>query len=239
MQLSNVMMSAIGVCIEGEYSFFVNCFFRIFVAMCPLAIVVLYLSMTPSFALRERLAIARTSCLVAWGVMILTALGGPKALEAIGIAMEAFNIAGGLLLIVVGFAMLRSEDPEIAVSKNEATEIAQLPKKKRQDIAITPLGVPIIAGPGALAVVLSNRVASKGNGDLLFCLLAISLAVFLMYLLLVVTSRGAKWLTPTILKLSFRLSGLFLIAIGMQLAMNGLRNSDLLASLGTKTYIIN
>jgi multiple antibiotic resistance protein len=203
MVLDNLMVLATEFCPKGEYSFFVNCFFRIFVAMCPLAIVVLYLSMTPSFTLKERLAIARTSCLVAWGVMVSTALGGPKALEAIGITMEAFNIAGGLLLMLVGFSMLRSEDPEIAVSKNEATEIAQLPKRKRQDIAIAPLGVPIIAGPGVLAVVLSNRVASQGRGDLFFCLLAISIAIFLMYLLLVATSRGAKWLTPMILKLSF------------------------------------
>jgi multiple antibiotic resistance protein len=163
--------------------------------------------------------------------MMATALGGPKALEVVGIAVEAFNIAGGLLLIIIGFGMLRSDDPEIAVSKDEAAEIGQLPRKKRQDIAIAPLGVPIIAGPGVLTIVLANRAEANGTANFLFCLLAISLAIFLIYWILVLTSKGARWLTPAILKLSFRLSGLFLLAVGVQMAMNGLKASHLLVNL--------
>jgi multiple antibiotic resistance protein len=141
--------------------------------------------------------------------------------------MDAFNIAGGLLLVFVGFGMLRAEDPEIAVSKNEAEEIGNLPNKSRQDIAIAPLAIPIIAGPGSLAVILSNQAASEGVGKFVSWLLAISVAIFLMYVILVLTSKGAKWLTPTILKLGFRLSGLFLVALGVQFVMNGLKEIGL------------
>jgi multiple antibiotic resistance protein len=229
--LATCVMSVFGVCSEASYSFFVTCFSQIFTAICPLAVVVLYLSMTSSCAPRERLATAKVACWVAWGIMMATALGGPKALDVVGIAIEAFNIAGGLLLIIIGFGMLRSDDPEVAVSRDEAAEIGQLPKKKRQDIAIAPMGVPIIAGPGALTIVLANRAEASGTAGFVFCLLAISLAIFLIYWILVLTSKGAKWLTPTILKLSFRLSGLFLVAVGVQMAMNGLKDSHLLANL--------
>jgi multiple antibiotic resistance protein len=229
--LSTYVTPVFGVCSEASHSFFVTCFSQIFAAICPLAVVVLYLSMTSSSAPRERLATAKVACWVAWGLMMATALGGPKTLEVVGIAIEAFNIAGGLLLIIIGFGMLRSDDPEIAVSKDEAAEIGQLPRKKRQDIAIAPLGVPIIAGPGVLTIVLANRAEANGTASFALCLLAISLAIFLIYWILILTSKGAKWLTPTILKLSFRLSGLFLLAVGVQMTMNGLKDSHLLANL--------
>ncbi|MDR1590621.1 MAG: MarC family protein [Puniceicoccales bacterium] len=229
----------VGICTGGGYSFFVNCFYQIFAAMCPLAVIVLYLSMTTNCTVRERLTTAKMACGIAWSVMVLTALGGPKILAAIGIAMEAFNIAGGLLLVFVGFGMLRAEDPEIVISKNEAEEIGNLPKKKRQDIAIAPLAIPIIAGPGSLTIIIANRAASEGAGEFLSCLLAISLAIFLVYVILVLTSKGAKWLTPTILKLSFRLSGLFLVALGVQFVMNGLREIGLSANQCVVASLLN
>ncbi|MDR3317627.1 MAG: MarC family protein [Puniceicoccales bacterium] len=233
----NDVIFTIGTCVEGRHNLFVTYFYQIFTAICPLAVVALYLSMTPDYTEKERLKTAKNGCLIAWFAMILTVVGGPKALSIIGIAMDAFNIAGGLLLVFMGFNMLRSPDPEIAVSRNEAAEIAQLPKKKRQDIAITPFGIPLITGPGVLAIILANRGACQRTTDFIYCLLAISLVVFLMYLILVVTLQGAKWLTPTVLKLSFRLSGLFLVVIGIQFIMNGIKESGLLSNL-TNQYII-
>jgi multiple antibiotic resistance protein len=230
MSFADIVVLSIGTCAECGHSFFVNCFYQIFAAICPLAVIALYLNMTSSYTIRERLAMTKTACWIAWTIMVLTALGGPQVLAMVGIAMEAFNIAGGLLLIVVGFGMLRAEDPEIAVSQNEAEKVGHLPKKKRQDIAIAPLAVPIIAGPGALTIIIANRASSEGTLEFISCLLAISLVVFLMYIILVLTSRGAKWLTPTVLKLGFRLSGLFLVALGVQFVMNGLRETGLFSS---------
>jgi multiple antibiotic resistance protein len=162
--------------------------------------------------------------------MALTALGGPKVLAVVGIAMEAFNIAAGLMLVVVGFGMLRTEDPGGAVSKDKAEETGRLPKKPRQDMAITPLAIPIIAGPGALTAILANRSESQGVGGLILCLVAISSVIFLMHFILVLTSKWTKWLTPAVWKLSFRLSGLFLVAMGVQFIMNGLREMGLFSN---------
>jgi multiple antibiotic resistance protein len=91
------------------------------------------------------------------------------------------------------------------------------------------LAIPIIAGPGVLTIIIADRASEKGT-EFISCLLAISLVVFLLYVFLVLTSNGAKWLTPTILKLGFRLSGLFLVALGVQLVMNGLKETGLCAS---------
>jgi multiple antibiotic resistance protein len=198
-------------------AFFMPCFWQIFKAICPIAVIMLYLSMTLNCTLKERLARAQLACWVAWAAMIATALGGPQMLAAIGIAMDAFNIGGGLLLIVVGSGMLGAEDPEIV-----SEEGGNLSRKPRQDISVAPLAIPIIAGPGTLGVVI-NRASEQGRGTSLLCLFAISLVIFLLYITLVLAARGAKWLAPMVLKLSFRLSGLFLVAVGVQYIMNGLK----------------
>jgi multiple antibiotic resistance protein len=233
MSLPHEVMPFIGTCEGFGCDFFVNCFWQVFTAMCPFAVIAFYLSMTVNCTLRERLMTAKMACVVAWVIMMLTALGGPKILAAVGIAIEAFNIGGGLMLIVVGFNMLRAEDPEIPF-ENEAEEASRLPKKMRQYVAIAPLAVPLIAGPGVLTVVLANRSESQGIMGLALCLMTISLVVFLMYIILVLSSKGAKWLTPTVLKLGCRLSGLFLVALGVQFIMNGLREMG----LGSSSYVI-
>jgi multiple antibiotic resistance protein len=204
--------------------------------MCPLAVIAFYLSATAGYSPKERLATAKIACWIAWCVMVVTAIGGQKTLEAIGVAMEAFKIAGGLLLAVIGFGMLRSDGPEGMSSGKEPKEGQPTPKKV-SDIAIVPLGVPLMAGPGTLAIVLSNTVTGEGAIDFTFCLIAISVVVFLMYWIFFVTSKGIKWLTPTILKLGFRLSGLFLVAMGVQLVMNGLKETDLMTNLANQDIV--
>ena len=214
--------SLFNVCIEAGHSFFVNCFWQIFVAICPLAVIALYLSMTVEYTFKERIATAKLACWISWGVMMLTAVLGPAALKAVGIEITAFKIAGGIFLVITGFGILRSDDPEVAVSKDDIQEIAQLPKKHHKDIAIAPLAIPLIVGPSVLTIIIGNRAEERGAADMFSCIAAITLVAILMYWILYLTSKGAKWLTPIIMKLSFRLSGLFLVAIGVQFVMNGL-----------------
>lgn len=213
-----------GTCIAsifpGELDFLNTCFWQTFVAVCPLAVVALYLSMTVEYSFKERIKAAKLACWVAWGVMVFTAIAGPAVLEAIGIQLPAFRIAGGLLLVVSGFNMLRSEDPHIPAPKEDI----QSPKKQRKDIAIAPLAVPLMAGPSVLTIIISSRAAEHGTMGSFLRIVALSLVALLMYYILYLTSKGAKWLTPTLMKLSFRLSGLFLVAIGIQMSMDGIRS---------------
>lgn len=206
--------------------FLFGCFSQLFVSICPLAVIALYLSMSSSLSIKERVETAKKGCIVAWGVLITTAIVGPKFLESIGVLMDSFKMAGGLFLLIIGFDMLRSSDPESDVSSEEAASINSSKKRKKGDIAITPLGVPLIAGPGSITVVLASRAEANGVFDFFSCLIAISAVCVAMYWCLAITSKGTKWLTPVILKLSFRLSGLFLVAIGVQFLMDGLKASN-------------
>jgi multiple antibiotic resistance protein len=198
---------------------------------------VLYLSMVPSQGMRERLNTAKTACWIAWTILLLTIVGGPCLLKSIGIAMEAFSIGSGLLFVVVGFSMLRAEDPEIA-TENETPKSSGA-KKGHWDISIVPLSVPIIAGPGLIGEILATRVALESIADYGLCVAAISAVVLSIYGLLFVTAQCIRWFPSVALKLIFRLSGLFLVAMGIQLVMNGYRGTELCAHLSSAPYIIS
>ena len=225
------LLNSVGIgaiCCRGE---FWGIFSRLFASMCPLAVIALFLSMTPTLTVRERINTAKRGSFIAWIVMVGVVLLGPKVLASIGISQDSFEIAGGLFLLIVGFDMLRSEDPEVDVSGEEAQQIGASKHKKKNDIAITPLGVPLIAGPGAITVLLSSgRGCAEGCWfSIGMTLAAVSCVILLIYWLLAMTAKGTKWLTPMILKLSFRLSGLFLVAIGVQLIMKGIKVSGIFA----------
>ena len=232
--ICNISFPVVGAC--GIWHAFGEVFSRLFAAICPLAVIALFLSMTPSLSIRERINTARRGTLIAWFVMVGTVLIGPAVLNSIGISQDSFEIAGGLFLLVVGFGMLRSDDPDVDVSDGNDVHAHSVSGKKHKkgvpDIAITPLGVPLIAGPGAVTVLMSHCGNIESTWSSAFgALLAVTCVSILIYWILALTAKGTKWITPIVLKLSFRLSGLFLIAIGVQLIMTGIKVSGIFPSV--------
>ena len=100
----------------------------------------------------------------------------------------------------------------------------------KEDIAVTPLAVPMLAGPGAISTVI--LLHSKAGNDpvreaaLVGCILVVSAA---SYLIFAISARGAKWLSPIVLRLVERLMGLLLAAIAMQFLINALRDLKIIA----------
>ena len=206
-------------------------FSRLFAAMCPLAVLALFISMTPTLTIKERIETAKRGTFIAWIVMMITVIVGPKFLASIGITQDSFEIAGGIFLAIIGFQMLRSDDPEVEVNDKDIKHDVRRKPKHKLDIAITPLGVPLIAGPGVITVLMSHCGQPNGGIMSIFgAIMAVTFVAFGTYVMLVFVSQGCKWLTPMVLKLSFRLSGLFLVSIGVQLAMKGIKVSGIFSS---------
>lgn len=227
--ITNLYIASIGG--HGFGHTFWELFSRLFAAMCPLAVIALFISMTPTLTIKERIETAKRGSFIAWIVMLSTVIVGPKVLASIGITQDSFEVAGGIFLSIIGFQMLRSDDPEVEINEKDVKHNAHGKTKHKPDIAITPLGVPLIAGPGVITVLMSH--CGQPNGGLLSTLgsiIAVTLFAFVTYWMLALASKGCKWLTPMVLKLSFRLSGLFLVAIGVQLIMKGIKVSGIFAS---------
>jgi multiple antibiotic resistance protein len=200
-----------------EYSFLA--FTSLFVIVDPIAVVPSFLSMTPRDTPEDRIKMARLASLVTAGVLLTFTLLGNLIFRLLGIGLPAFQMAGSIVLLLVALDMLRARRSAVQETEEETTA-----GTAKEDIAITPLAVPMLAGPGAIttAILLHNQA------DLLSKKLALYISVLLVclvtYLILRWSSKGAQWLSPIALKIGSRIMGLLLAAVAMQFMLDGLKN---------------
>jgi multiple antibiotic resistance protein len=196
----------------------------LFVTVDPIAIVPAFIAMTPNDPPTAQLRMARLACLVAAGVLMLFALAGKWIFKVMGITLPAFQIAGSVLLLRIALDMLYAKRSPARETSEEVEAGAA-----KEDIAITPLGVPMLAGPGAISTTLILMSQARGweqQVALFGCIAAVSLASYLSFRLAV---QGARRLSPLALKLVTRLMGLLLAALSVQFAINGLAQTPLFA----------
>lgn len=190
----------------------------LFVIMDPLALVPVFLAMTPNDPPARRLRFARLACLVAAGVLIIFALVGKWIFKFLGITLPAFQMAACIVLLLVALDMLQAKPTSTRESPEEREAGAA-----KEDIAITPLAVPLLAGPGAISTTLllqSKATTMAHKIALLGCIIAVS---FVSYVILRLATKGGDWLSPIAMKIATRLMGLLLAAIAFQFLLNALQ----------------
>jgi multiple antibiotic resistance protein len=205
-----------------EYTLFT--FTSMFVIVDPLATVPAFLAMTPHNTHAQQDRMALIACAVAAGVLMVFALAGPLIFKFLGITLPAFQIAGSVLLMRIALDMLYAQRTRERQTDEEVRAGAQM-----EDVAITPLGVPMLAGPGAIstALILLNQADDFPKRVALF--VSIAGVCFWSYVILRVGARGARLLNPLALKLVTRLMGLLLAAIAVQFAINGISELPMFA----------
>ena len=190
----------------------------LFVIVDPLATVPAFLAMTPTDTPEQRIRMARLACCVTAGVLIIFSAAGKWIFKYLGITMPAFQLASSIVLLLVALDMLRAQRSRV----HETTEETAAGLGKT-DIAVTPLAIPMLAGPGAIstAILLHNQAASAGQRVALYvCIIAVSLASFLILRL---SARGAKWLSPIAMNITARIMGLLLAAVAIQFMLNAVK----------------
>ena len=198
-----------------EYA--VLAFSSLFVIVDPIATVPAFLAMTTRDT-AQRLRMARVACLVAIGILAGFALVGRWLFSVLGITLPAVQVAGALVLLLVSLDMLRAQRSPVQETAAETAEAAM-----KEDVAITPLAVPMLAGPAAISTVilLDAQAASWAYRTvLLSCVALVGLA---SYAILALGASGAKWMTPLAEKIITRLMGLLLAALAIQFLFNGLK----------------
>ncbi len=202
-------------------------FSSLFVIVDPIAAVPAFLAMTPRDSVAQRLRTAKTACLVVVGFLTAFAFFGQAVFKLLGITMPAMQIAGGIVLLLVALDMLRAQRSTV---QETAAETAA--GQTKDDIAITPLAVPMLAGPAAISTVILLEAQARTllqRGVLLACLVLVGLA---SYIILAVGATGAKWLNPIAEKLISRLMGLLLAALAVQFILNAFKSDgDILGAL--------
>lgn len=199
-------------------------FSSLFVIVDPIAVVPAFLAMTPNDPPAAQLRMARLACAVAAGVLMLFALAGRWIFKVLGITLPAFQIAGSILLLRIALDMLYAKR-SAAQETSEEVEAGVA----KEDIAITPLGVPMLAGPGAISTALILLNQAQGWTQYLALFLSIGTVALLSNWIFWLAVRGARRLSPLALKLATRLMGLLLAAVAVQFAVNGLSQTPLFA----------
>jgi len=186
----------------------------------PFAVIPTFLAMTERDAPAQRRVLARRGAWTCAITLIAFALGGSLIFKIFGITIGAFKIAGGVLIGLNALDMVqarRSQQRETAVEKAEGIQ--------KEDIGIMPLGLPMLAGPGAISTVMVLALGAKSVAAMAAVYISIVLTALITFLVLSAASMVERRLGQTGMRILTRLMGLVLCAIAAQFIIDGIKLS--------------
>lgn len=203
-----------------ELKFAVVALSAVFFVIDPMANVPLFLSVTASHDAASRRRVALRAAFSAWIILCIFALAGALIFRAFGISLGAFKIAGGLMLLLMSIDMMRAQP-----SPTRSTVEEQVESRSRDDVAIFPLAVPMLAGPGAIATVMVFM--SRAHWRLvptLSVFAAITITCLACWLMMRGAATAERFMPKTLLRAFERIMGLLLAAIAIEFIGGGIRD---------------
>ena len=187
----------------------------------PLSKIPLFVSLTDDMSARERATVARKACFYGFAMLTFTLFFGVFILEAFGISFGALRIAGGLTIALLGYRMLFGYGYVGLTAK----------RGQQRNIAVFPLALPAISGPGAIAVVIgiSTEIAELKTAALKAVAYGATVTSILLTCILIwLTLRSARFISkasgPDAMEAITRLMGFLLVCIGVQFVASGVRS---------------
>jgi len=194
-------------------------FTMLFVVMDPIGNMPIFMSLTESPRPGYRLLMAKRSVFIGFFVMLFFAYAGEAFLNLLGISMPAFRIAGGIMLLIVALRMIFVEEQK----EKAAVEVAENPYAN--DVAVFPLAVPLIAGPGSIASIILLMSERHGQwGQQLYVITALILVSLITYILFRLSNYFARVLGKTINTVVSKLLGIILGAMAAQFVIDGVHS---------------
>jgi len=197
----------------------------IFFLVDPFAAIPSFLAITESVDPVRRKRMAKKGAVTCFIVLTSFALAGQYIFEMFGIKLPAFEVAGGLILLLIGLDMLEAKRSPTQEALGDTEEAAA-----KEDAGIVPLGIPMLAGPGAISsvMVLVGQVPSIWHWEMGAILGSIGLTSLISYWVLAGASRVRKVMGETGIRILVRIMGLLLVALAMQFFVNGLTDLGLI-----------
>ena len=192
-------------------------FMGFFAIMNPIANTPIFLGLTAEQPANVRKRVAMKAVLTAFILVVIFALLGKMIFQLFGITLPAFRIMGGILVALIGYQMLHGK--QSAVHQLDGRD-QQLSLEAALDIAVTPLAIPILAGPGTIATAM-NYASTTGNGELIITIAAFALLCLITYAFFIYGDRLVRYLGPAGISVITRIMGLILAVIGVQMLIAG------------------
>ncbi len=193
------------------------CFVSLFTMIDPIGALPIYVSMTSALSHHESRLVALRATFTAWLVLIGFARTWRFVFEFFGVSVNSLRIVAGVIFFIMGYEMLQAR---LTRTKSDEESISEYV----EDIAITPLGIPLIAGPGAItSVILLMNEANGALENQAALLVAVTAVLFLAFLFLIGARQVMHALGSSGNKILLRLMGLIVMAIAVEFFFNGLR----------------
>lgn len=196
----------------------------IFFLVDPFAMLPSFLAITNGAEPQKRRRMAYRASLTCFVVLTTFALAGRLIFRMFGITLPAFEIAGGLILLLIGLDMLEAKRSATQESSDETEEAAS-----KEDASIVPLGIPMLAGPGAISSVMVIVGQASTTWQMVAILIAIAVTAVASFFVLSGADRVQRLLGETGIRILVRIMGLLLVALAMQFFVNGLTDLGLIA----------
>ena len=196
------------------------CFSSLFALINPIGLVPIFLSITENYNRKERDIIAIKAVIFSFFILIVFSFIGEFIFSFYNITIDGFRIAGGILLLKISLDMLESKR-----SRTRTTPVEQKEAEQKDEIAYSPLGIPLIAGPGAIASIMILSSETNSYIDSITLLMSLSLVLFMTFLIFKISKMLSKNFGKSGLRIMQRIMGLILMTISIEFILKGIKGS--------------
>jgi multiple antibiotic resistance protein len=204
-------------------SLFAGMVVNLFLIVDPIGLMPLFAAITRSDTVARRRRMIRRAILIAFLVLAFFAVVGKYVLGYFSVSIAAVRIAGGILLFAIGLEMLYGR-----VSRTETTEPEEAEAAEKEDVSVTPLAIPLLAGPGSIAAVVLFSGTFEGIGGALMVIGALAIVMLLSWLLLSLTEEMLRIFGQIGIRVIARVMGLLLLFVATQFVVDGIRATGVL-----------
>ena len=196
------------------------CFSSLFALINPIGLVPIFLSITENYNRKERDIIAIKAVIFSFFILIVFSFIGEFIFSFYNITVDGFRIAGGILLFKISLDMLESKR-----SRTRTTPVEQKEAEQKDEIAYSPLGIPLIAGPGAIASIMILSSETNNYIDKITLLISLSLVLFMTFFIFKISKMLSKNFGKSGLRIMQRIMGLILMTISIEFILKGIKGS--------------
>lgn len=208
--------------VHDIYLHAITVFMGFFAMLNPVGNLPVFLGMVQEFDQKTQKRVALRAVLVAFIIIATFSILGNLIFRLFGITLPAFQIAGGIIVFIIGFQMLNAKENPI---HSQSAEEKENMSKAADDMAISPLGIPLLAGPGTISTAMNFVGVEKSALNVLLVVVIFAVMCLITYFLFISARGIAAKINPGLLKVVSRIMGLILAVIAVQMIINGVEGT--------------
>lgn len=201
----------------GEWTDLIKLTVALLAIVDPFASIPVFLGTTIGYTQAERRRVTQVVAITVFCVLGVSALIGTQVLRFFGISIPSFLIAGGILLLLMAISMLQARESGIRQTPDEAAEASE-----REAVAVVPLAIPLLAGPGAISTMIIATHQSQSFMHHLLLLIPAALIAIVVWATFAAATRISERLGKTGMNIITRVMGLIIAAIGVEYIYRGI-----------------